>query len=70
MTPAEIRLHCSLGTEAERVLARGHETFSLSGRGWDSAIRVARTLADLGGEDEISPDHVKNALSLRRRPAS
>jgi magnesium chelatase family protein len=67
MTPGEIRRHCRLGAEAERLLADGHERLGLSGRGWDRVVRVARTVADLKGLDEVGEDEIGQALSLRRR---
>lgn len=63
----ELRRHCKLGPGAERMLADGHEQLGLSGRGWDRVLRVARTIADLAGADEIATEHVGTALSLRRR---
>ena len=67
MRPAEIRRHCTLSGDAERTLRAGHERLGLSGRGWDAAIRVAQTIADLHGESEISVERMEQALSLRRK---
>jgi magnesium chelatase family protein len=67
MTPEELRRHCPLPPEAELELRRGHRTMSLSGRGWDRVVAVARTLADLAGEDRIDRDMINSALGLRRR---
>jgi magnesium chelatase family protein len=39
----------------------------LSGRGYDRALRLARTLADLDESDVVGAEHVAEALSLRRR---
>ncbi len=51
--------------------ARSHvgmaiEAFGLSGRGLDRVLRVARTIADLALEEEVSSEHVSEALSYRR----
>lgn len=54
-----------LSAPAEQVLAEAVERMPLSGRGFDRAIRVARTIADLGREESIHPDHVSEALSYR-----
>ena len=41
----------------------------LSGRAHDRILRVARTVADLAGEEEISLEHVAEALNYRRAAA-
>ncbi len=67
MTPAELRRHCRLETESEALLKESHKRLGLSGRGWDRAIAVARTIADLDEEQQIRPKHVEHAISLRRQ---
>jgi magnesium chelatase family protein len=54
-----------LTPEAQATLASAVETLALTGRGFDRALKVARTLADLSGSDRIRPDHVAEALSYR-----
>jgi magnesium chelatase family protein len=66
-TPEELRRLCALRPDAERVLRDGHERLGLSGRGWDRVIRVARTIADLGGGGPIAEGDVEQALGLRRK---
>jgi magnesium chelatase family protein len=39
----------------------------LSARGWDRCLRLARTIADLSGEQRISVEHVSEAIQKRRR---
>ena len=41
---------------------------SLSGRGHDRVLRVARTIADLDGRTEVRPDDVEEALGYRLSP--
>jgi magnesium chelatase family protein len=50
---------------ALRTLGRAVETGALSGRGFDRALRVARTCADLAGCEVIARDHVLEALAHR-----
>jgi magnesium chelatase family protein len=64
---SEIRARCPLEPAAERRLRESHRRFGLSGRGWDSVARVARTLADLDGSEAIAEVHIAHALGLRRR---
>lgn len=51
--------------QALRTLGRAVETGALSGRGFDRALRVARTCADLDGHDAVARDHVLEALAHR-----
>ena len=51
---------------ARTRLARAIETGGLSGRGWDRLRRVARTIADLDGEEVVSLAHVEEAIELRQ----
>ena len=69
MTTAETRRACRLDGEAERLLARSHDRLGLSGRGYERALRVARTHADLAGRDDVQARDVEGALTLRRRAA-
>lgn len=68
MTPTEVRQHCELDREGRALLEQAHSQLHLSARGWDRCLRLARTIADLGGAGEISPEHVTEAVARRRRP--
>ena len=52
--------------EGRRLLTQAVEKFKLSARGYHRVLRVARTLADLGGSAEVKRLHVAEALSYRR----
>jgi magnesium chelatase family protein len=64
---AATRGACRMTRAAVTTLTAGRRTLGLSGRGWDRALRVARTIADLHGDDRVDEPHVAQALSLRRR---
>jgi len=68
MTPSEVREHCELDLEGRGLLEQAHRQLGLSARGWDRCLRLARTIADLGGEARVSPGHVTEAVARRRRP--
>ena len=67
MTPKEVRRHCELDPAGRSTLEAGHRQLRLSARGWDRCLRLARTIADLAGEERIAETHVSEALA-RRRP--
>jgi magnesium chelatase family protein len=67
MTPPELRRHCGLDPKGRATLEQGHRRLGLSARGWDRCLRLARTIADLAGEERIAARHVEEALARRRR---
>ena len=64
------RRRARLSDPAQSVLANAVERLALSGRGFDRAVKVARTIADLAGAERVEADHVAEALSYRTLPVS
>jgi magnesium chelatase family protein len=60
------KLH--LEDQAKSDLSAAIDTLSLSGRGVDRLLRVARTVADLEGNETITRNDLLNALSFRLLP--
>ena len=54
-----------LTPEADRLLAAAYERMGLSGRSYDRLLRVARTIADLRGEADISAPAMAEAIQYR-----
>jgi magnesium chelatase family protein len=67
MTPGELQSHCELDRAGRATLEAGHRQLGLSARGWDRCLRLARTIADLAGQERISAEHVSEALDKRRK---
>ena len=60
-----IRRFCSLTNEAEQLLKQAISQFDLSARAYFRVIKAAQTIADLAGEEKISPAHIAEALQYR-----
>ena len=65
MNSAMLREFCRLGAESGAMLKRAMERLDLSARAYDRIIKVARTIADLEGENDIAPSHVAEAITYR-----
>jgi len=70
MTNSEIpssllKTFCRLNETSYRLLAKADERLKLSARSCFRIIKLARTIADLAGEDDISSGHVAEALQYR-----
>ncbi len=61
-----LREVCALAGDAEALFSRAIDRMVLSARGHDRILRVARTVADLCGEEEIAAEHLAEALNYRR----
>jgi magnesium chelatase family protein len=69
-TNAELRgkavtVACRPDPAGRALLRRAVETFALSARGYDRVLKVARTVADLGGDAQVDARHVAEALQYR-----
>lgn len=66
LTPGLLQQCCTLPPAAERLLARSLEQMNLSARGVHRLLRVARTIADLAGEEVVGSEQIAEAIQLRR----
>ncbi len=57
--------YCQTTEEATRLLKRTFEKFGLSGRAYRRVLKVARTIADLDGSEQIGSAHVGEAVQYR-----
>ena len=65
MTAPQIRRYCTMTADADKLLASAYERLQLSGRGHDRILRVARTIADMAGSDDIDANHIAEAIHFR-----
>lgn len=65
MSTRQIRHHCELSPDAERLLERAMQQQGLTARAHDRILKVARTIADLAGEASVSVPHIAEAIQYR-----
>lgn len=65
MRARELERFAKPGPEASALLERAMARLSLSARAYTRILKVARTIADLEGRDEIGPGHIAEAIQYR-----
>ena len=65
MNPRQIRRFCKLSPEDQRLMERIFVSMDLSARAYHRVLRVARTIADLDGSDNIRANHLTEAACYR-----
>ena len=65
MGPREMDRWCSLSAESEALMRDAFSSLGLTARSHDRILRVARTIADLDGAEDISPVHLAEAVQYR-----
>jgi magnesium chelatase family protein len=63
--PRHLKQHCALAEESQELIRIAMTELNLSARAYDRILKVSRTIADLAGEDEITPEHVSEAIQYR-----
>ena len=66
LTSSQIERYCSLEEGAATILQSAITKLGLSARGYHRILKVARTIADLAGAEEIDAAHVAEAIQYRR----
>ena len=66
MGERELKAFCALSKECEVILRMSFESLKLSARARSRIIKVARTIADMEGAEQIRPEHILEAVSYRR----
>lgn len=65
MGPRQIRQHCKLGAESHELIRVAMTQLNLSVRAYDRILKVSRTIADLEASNEITSEHVSEAIQYR-----
>jgi len=64
-TPAEIRQFCKLQDEGQSLMRAAMTQMNLSARAYHRILKLAPTISDLAGSDEIQSVHLADALQYR-----
>lgn len=65
LSPQDIGIHCKLGKEEQKMMGHVFEKMGLSARAYHKILCVARTIADLDGQEQIAEEHLSEAISYR-----
>ncbi len=67
MTLSEVRDFCKTDASGERLLKAAMQQLHLPARAYHRVLKLARTIADLAGNEEIMANHVAEAVQYRPR---
>jgi len=67
MTPADVRVFCKLDATGQSLMRSAMQQLQLSARAFHRVLKIARTIADLAGSEEIAPAHLAEAIQYRPR---
>ena len=66
MTQEELKKYCDIKDEDKRFLISALENLKISARVYDKILKIARTIADLEGKEELERKHLLEAISFKK----
>lgn len=65
LTPSLVQKFCKIDNKSKELLRKAFEQLGLSGRAYGRILKVARSIADLEGEENIKQVHIAEAIQYR-----
>jgi magnesium chelatase family protein len=65
LTAEMIKKYCKLDDASEQIMKLAAQKYQLSGRRYHRVLKIARTIADLAGAENIESTHLTQALQYR-----
>ena len=65
MNHRQIKEFCALDDDGKKLLKMAIDELGFSARAYDKVLKVARTIADLAGEEKICSSHIAEAIQYR-----
>ena len=66
LTPKLIEKYCKLNKKSKEILKKAFDSMNLSARAYGRILKVARTIADLDGKENIEDKHILEAIQYRK----
>lgn len=66
MSSKQVRTYCKLDDAGEALLKQAMTELGLSARAHDKVLRIARTIADIEGVENIESQHLAEAIQYRK----
>ncbi len=66
MSSRDLKKYCALDQASLSLLEKGMERLGLSARAYNRILKISRTIADLADQEQISSNHIAEALQYRR----
>ncbi len=66
MSSRDLQLYCKLSSGSRQLLQQAITRFKLSPRAFDRILKVARTIADLAGSENLTEEHIFEAINYRK----